>query len=103
MGLLGRVVRTGAKAAVVSGTASVVHGRVSRRQAEKFADRDAEIAATRGAGAATGAQAAYAPPQAAAGGADATIAQLKQLDELRDQGILTDQEFEAQKAKVLGS
>lgn len=101
MGLIGTVV----KSAVVSGTASAVHGRVARRQSEKFQDRDANIAANRGAGWSTGARSTQAPARAPqpASGTDATIAQLKQLDELRDQGILTDEEFEAQKAKVLGA
>jgi hypothetical protein len=100
-GLLRGVART----AVVAGTASAVSGRVQRRQAEKFAGRDAQIVAQR--------QAAYeeqtAPPppppppsQAAAPAAD-PIAQLKELAELKAQGILTEEEFAAQKAKILGS
>ena len=98
MGLLGGM----AKMAVVSGTSQAVRGRVSRRQAEKFSDRDAQIAATRGAGYATGAQSTRAaPPPPAAGGGDPIIEQLKQLAELRDQGILTDEEFEGQKARIL--
>ena len=103
MGLLGTVV----KSAVVSGTASAVRGRVSRRQSEKFADRDADIAQTRGAGFAAGVQSAQpAQPAAAPPAGDATnatLAQLKQLGELRDQGVLTDDEFAAQKAKILGT
>lgn len=98
-GLLRGVART----AVVAGTASAVNGRVQRRQAEKFAERDAGIAAQR--------QQAYAeqqyaaapvapPPPAAAAPAD-TVQQLKDLAELRSQGILTDEEFAAQKAKIL--
>jgi hypothetical protein len=101
-GLLRGVART----AVVAGTATAVSGRVSRRQAEKYADRDAEIAATRGAGYAQGAQTvAQPPPQQQAPppqAEDDSIAQLKQLAELRDQGILTDEEFAAKKAQILG-
>lgn len=106
-GLLRGVART----AVIAGTASAVNGRVQRRQAERFAGRDAQIYAER--------QAAYqqqapvqqpqtyaqpaAQPAAPAGGGEAdTISQLKELAALRDQGVLTDAEFEAQKAKVLG-
>ena len=93
-GLLRGVART----AVVAGTASAVNGRVQRRQAEKFADRDAQIYAER--------QAAYEaqqpPPQAAAPPATDVVQQLKDLAALRDQGVLTEQEFAAQKAKVLG-
>jgi hypothetical protein len=92
-----------ARTAVVAGTASAVNGRVQRRQAEKFASRDAQIAADRQ-------QAYYAqqapPPQAApppaASGPD-TVQQLKDLAELKAQGILTEEEFAAQKAKILGS
>ena len=100
-GLLRGVART----AVIAGTASAVSGRVQRRQAEKFAGRDAQIYADR--------QQAYqqqvapapqaAPPAAApqAGGGDAVIEQLKQLGDLHAQGVLTDDEFAAQKARVL--
>jgi hypothetical protein len=97
-GLLRGVART----AVVAGTASAVSGRVQRRQAERFADRDAQIVADR--------QRAYdeqaypqqaAPaPQPASGGSD-TIQQLKDLADLKAQGILTEEEFAAQKARIL--
>lgn len=98
MGLLGGM----AKTAVVAGTSQAVRGRVSRRQAERHSDRDAQIAATRGAGYARGAQSTRAArPPSAAGGGDPIIEQLKQLAELRDQGILTDEEFEGQKAGIL--
>jgi hypothetical protein len=100
-GLLRGVART----AVIAGTATAVSGRVQRRQAEKYADRDANIAYER--------QQAYdaqqaPPPEAAPEPAPAPapadpIEQLKALGELRAQGILTEEEFAAQKAKVLGS
>jgi hypothetical protein len=99
-GLLRGVART----AVIAGTASAVSGRVQRRQAERFADRDAQIYADRTAAY----QQATAPPQAppppppSAGGSD-TIAQLQQLAELKAQGILSEEEFAAAKAKVLNS
>ncbi|MFN8019260.1 MAG: SHOCT domain-containing protein [Acidimicrobiales bacterium] len=109
-GLLRGVART----AVVAGTATAVSGRVQRRQAEKFADRDQAIAANRGQGYYEGAQQAqyqqpqyappppqYAPPPPAEPQVD-MVAELKQLAELHDQGILTDEEFAAQKAKILG-
>lgn len=94
-GLLRGVART----AVVAGTASAVSGRVQRRQAEKFAGRDAQIAAQR-----TAAYEEQLPPQAAAPAAPQVdvISQLKQLGELKEQGILTEAEFAAQKAKLLG-
>ena len=102
MGLLGKVAHTAVKTAVVSGTASAVHGRVARRQAEHFADRDQHIAETRGAGWQQGAQqvaVAAAPPRPPARD---TAAQLRDLADLKQQGLLTDQEFADQKAKILG-
>jgi Short C-terminal domain len=47
-------------------------------------------------------QQAYAPPPPAGGVTDDAIARLQQLGQLHDQGVLTDEEFAAQKAKVLG-
>ena len=97
-GLLRGVART----AVVAGTASAVNGRVQRRQAAKFADRDAQIAAQQDAAyqQQAAAQAPPPPPPAAAPAPD-VITQLKGLAELRDQGVLTEEEFAAQKAKIL--
>jgi hypothetical protein len=93
-GLLRGVART----AVVAGTATAVSGRVQRRQAEKYASRDAQIDAQR--------EVAYeqqmAPPPAAAPPPVDVVGQLKSLAELKDQGILTEAEFAAQKAKILG-
>jgi hypothetical protein len=105
-GLLRGVART----AVVAGTATAVSGRVQRRQAEKYSARDAQIYADRNAAYqqdVAAQQAQYAPPPpppaaAPAGGGD-VIEQLKQLGELHASGILTDEEFAAQKAKVLGT
>jgi hypothetical protein len=103
------LIRGVARTAVVAGTASAVHGRVQRRQAEKFADRDAAVAAQRNA--AYQQEVAYQappppppPPPVETSGAPATdvVGQLKALAELRDQGILTEQEFAAQKSKILG-
>ena len=94
-GLLRGVART----AVVAGTATAVSGRVQRRQAEKFADRDQAIAANRGAGYAEGAQSVQAAPAAAP--QDDSIAKLQQLADLHTQGVLTDEEFSAAKAKLL--
>jgi hypothetical protein len=96
-GLLRGVART----AVVAGTATAVSGRVQRRQAEKFASRDANIYAER--------EQAYeqqvqpAPVAAAPAAGPSMLDQLQQLGELKEQGVLTDAEFEAQKAKILAS
>jgi hypothetical protein len=99
-GLLRGVART----AVVAGTATAVSGRVQRRQAEKFASRDANIYAEREqAYQQQAAPAAPAPAAAPPASVPSTLDQLQQLGELKAQGILTDAEFEAQKAKILAS
>ncbi|MEZ0095269.1 SHOCT domain-containing protein [Streptacidiphilus sp. EB129] len=92
-GLLRGVART----AVVAGTATAVSNRVSRRQAGRWAEQDVQQAAPE-----PPVQAAPAP---AAPTADMSskIDQLKDLGALKEQGILTEAEFEAQKAKILGS
>jgi multidrug resistance efflux pump len=96
MGLIRGMART----AVVAGTATAVSNRVSRRQAERWQQQDyaqqAEYAQQ---------QAAYAPPSppapAGTGGSDLT-AELERLAGLRNQGVLSDEEFAAAKAKLLG-
>jgi hypothetical protein len=100
-GLLRGVART----AVVAGTATAVSGRVQRRQAAKFADRDAQIAADRERAyqeQSMAAPPAQMPQQRSAPDASDTLEQLKQLGELKAQGVLTEEEFAAQKAKILG-
>jgi hypothetical protein len=84
-GLLRGIGRT----AAIAGTASAVGGRVRHRQERRWAEQEAPPA-----------EAPPAAPPPAAGGAS-TIEQLKQLGELRAQGVLTEDEFAAQKAKVL--
>lgn len=79
-----------ARTAAIAGTATAVSNRVSRRQGERWQRQEEEQYA---------AQAPAAAPAAA--GAD-PIAQLKELAELRDQGILTEEEFAQQKARLLG-
>jgi hypothetical protein len=89
-GLLRGVART----AVVAGTATAVSNRVSRRQARRWSSQDAGYAQDPG----------YAEPayeQAPAPPAGDLTSQLRELASLRDQGILTDEEFAAQKAKLL--
>jgi hypothetical protein len=99
------VMGTVARTAVIAGTATAVSGRVAAKQqagAQQAADAAAYQQQQQQAQ-----QAQQAPPPApapAAGGMnDAAIAQLKSLAELHQQGILTDEEFSAQKAKILGS
>jgi hypothetical protein len=104
----GGVVRRVGRTAVVAGTATAVAGGVSRRQSNKQLDRQEEDAAAQQAAynqgqadsQATQAPAPAAPAPAAPAPAD-TIAQLQQLGQLHEQGVLTDSEFAAQKAKVL--
>jgi homoaconitase/3-isopropylmalate dehydratase large subunit len=94
-----------ARTAVIAGTATAVSGRVQRRQADKFAEKDAQTAAERDAAyqQQVAAAAPPAPPAAAAPAQSDMIQQLKDLGDLHAQGILTDEEFAAQKAKILGS
>lgn len=84
----GGLVRGVARTAAVAGTATAVSNRVSRRQGERWQDQEAEQAA--------------AQQQAPAPSEDSTIEQLKELAALRDEGVLTEDEFAAQKAKLLG-
>lgn len=88
------------RTAVIAGTASAVGGRVQHRQSEKWAQQDAQAQAA--AQAQAPAAAAPAAETAPAAGGDDMIERLRQLGELHDEGILTDEEFAAQKAKILG-
>ena len=97
-GLMRGVART----AVIAGTATAVSNRVSRRQANRWAQQQPQYAEPQYAEPAPQYAPAPASPAAAASAAD-PIEQLKELAELRNQGILTEAEFAAQKAKVLGS
>ena len=105
----GGVVRGVARTAVVAGTASAVAGGVHHLQNKRWASKEQEQYAEQQAaydqayaeGAA--AQAAPPPPPAPEPAGNDSIAQLQQLADLKAQGILTDAEFAAQKAKILGS
>jgi hypothetical protein len=93
-GLLRGVART----AVIAGTATAVSNRVSRRQANRWAAQEQQAYQ----------QQAYEPayetaPPAPADDMDTKLAQLKELGELKTQGVLSDAEFEAQKRRILGS
>jgi hypothetical protein len=99
----GGIVRTVGRTAVVAGTATAVAGGVSRRQTNKRLDQQEQDAATQQAAYNQGlvdSQATQAPPPAAPAGADMNT-QLQQLGQLHEQGVLTNAEFEAQKAKIL--
>ena len=124
------LVRGIARTAVVAGTATAVSGRVARRQAARYTEKDAQLAADRTAAyerdmgynqpppqyapappqyaPAPQPQYAPAPPQYAApapapAAGEIDVEQLKQLGELHANGILSDAEFAQAKAKILGS
>jgi len=82
-GLLRGIART----AVIAGTATAVSNRVSRRQSERWAEQDDQQ---------------YADAEPAAAAEPDPLDQLKQLGELKASGVLTEEEFAAQKAKILG-
>jgi hypothetical protein len=91
-----------ARTAVVAGTATAVSNRVSRRQANRWQDQADAQAYQEQQYAPPPQQQQYAPPPPPQGeDMDDKIASLTKLGQLRDQGILTDAEFEAQKAKIL--
>ena len=93
MGLIRGVART----AAIAGTATAVSNRVSRRQGERWAtEQDAAAYQQQQAY-----QQAPPPPAPAAPAAPDTLTQLQQLGELHAAGVLTDEEFAAQKAKIL--
>jgi hypothetical protein len=87
-GLVGAVART----AVVAGTATVVSGRVARRQANRYAQEQ---------------QAAAPAAPAGAAGAPASpeeqVVELEKLAQMQEQGLLTPEEFATMKAKIVGS
>ena len=87
-----------ARTAVIAGTATTVSNRVSRRQANKWAQQDAQQAP----------QQQYAPPperrrRAPAAPTESRVDKLTQLAALKEQGVLTDAEFAAEKARILQS
>ena len=86
------------RTAVVAGTATAVSGRVQRRQANKWADQDQQQYEQQ-----APPQQYAAPAPVAAAPAEDPIAKLKQLGQLHEQGVLTDEEFAAEKAKVLNA
>jgi hypothetical protein len=89
------LIRGMARTAVVAGTATAVSNRVSRRQANRWAqqgDPGYQEAPP---------EPAYEPPPAPAAPAVDPIEQLQKLGELHQQGVLTDEEFAVQKSKIL--
>ena len=89
------LVRMAARTAVVAGTATAVSGRVARRQENKWAEQESQQQYQEAP------PPQQAPPPPAGPSTDDKLEQLKQLGELHTAGVLTDAEFEAQKAKIL--
>jgi Short C-terminal domain len=87
-----RLLRGIARTAVVAGTASAVGGRVRHRQDQKWASQDAQAAQP---------APVAAPQQRSAPPADDRLQQLKQLGDLKAQGVLTEEEFATEKARIL--
>jgi hypothetical protein len=85
------VLRTVGRTAVIAGTATAVAGGVNRRQQRRYAEQEAAAPPA----------AAPAAPVADEPSSDDLIDKLKELANLKDQGILTEAEFDAQKAKIL--
>lgn len=101
----GGLVRTVGRTAVIAGTASAVAGGVNRRQTAKANDKQQAAQDQQQAAYDQGAADATAPPPAAptdaGAGSDDMFAKLERLGQLHEQGILTDEEFAAQKSKIL--
>ena len=94
MGLIRGVARTSA----IAGTATAVSNRVSRRQANKWSAQEEQQAAEQQQ---QDAAPPPPPPQPAAPAQDDMLTQLQKLGELKAAGVLTEEEFAAQKAKIL--
>ena len=110
------LIRGVARTAAIAGTATAVSGRVQRRQQNRWAAKDQQqYAEQQPQQYAEQQQPQYAPPppqpayaappaaEPAGGDMDAKLAQLKQLGELKDAGVLSEMEFEVQKNKILSS
>ena len=83
-----------ARTAVVAGTATAVSNRVSRRQASRWGAQEAQAYPEEQ-------YAAPPPPAQPAGGGQSRVEALKELASLKDQGVLTEEEFAAEKARIL--
>jgi hypothetical protein len=91
----GMLLRGVARTAVVAGTATAVSNRVSRRQAQRWADQGQGAPAYM-------AEAPQSAPPAPAGGEPDYTAELEKLAKLRDEGVITPDDFEAKKKQLLG-
>jgi hypothetical protein len=98
-GLLRGVART----AVVAGTATAVSNRVSRRQANRWAAQEQQAYQSQAYEQPPAYEQSYAAPPPPADDMETKLAQLRELGELKSQGVLTEAEFQAQKSRILGS
>ncbi len=101
----GGVARTVGRTAVVAGTATAVAGGVSRRQSKRAAADQNTQAANQQAAYDQGqadAQAQAPPPAAPAQGGDTGLNELQRLADMKTQGLISDAEYTAAKAKILG-
>jgi hypothetical protein len=89
------LIRGVARTAVIAGTATAVSNRVARRQAGRWAAQEQQAYAQQ-----PGAEAGAVPPE---GDMSRKIDQLRELGELKAQGVLTEEEFQSQKARILRS
>jgi hypothetical protein len=97
------IMRAAVGTAVVAGTATAVSGRVRRRQDRRYQTQAEAAAYEQQQYAQPPMEPPPAPPPAAASPAMSTVEQLKELAALHADGVLTDAEFEAEKAKILAS
>ena len=95
------LIRGVARTAVIAGTATHVSNNVSRRQAGRWAAKDEQAQQQAYAAAPPPPAAAPAPAAPAGSSMDDKLAQLQDLGKLKEQGILTDAEFEVQKHAIL--
>ena len=91
------IARVAVGSAVMAGTAGAVHHHQNKRYAKKEAEAQQEMYDQQMAY-----EEQYAPPPPAAPAEDDVVSQLERLAQLKEQGILTEEEFAAQKAKILG-
>jgi hypothetical protein len=98
----GGLVRGVARTAVVAGTATAVSGRVARRQNNRWSEQEQAQYDQQMAEQQAAQQQAAPPPPPAAPAEDPSIAEIQKLADLHAQGILTDEEFSAKKAQILG-
>lgn len=113
MGLIGGIARVAAVSATATATSNAVNRRMAKKNVEAYGTAQTEVAQEQGYAPPMTASAGISPttvvdaapaaaPAPAGGGEDDKLAQLEKLGKLHSDGILTDEEFAAQKAQILG-